>query len=204
MSLKQIIKTKRDPDKIIPIPDPMNILEIYTQELKLTDAGNTPAHKYHRLAARIFYEIFRNQLKEPVIEHEINEGRGRIDVTYKNRNKDGIFKNVKDLRSIPCPEIIVECKNYNYDHELGNEEFGQIADRLSPHRGQLGFLLCRDKIDKNEVLVHCRARYKGGKNNYIIVLDDSDLIKLANYKLNDDDDESIDDFVEKKIIEIVD
>lgn len=203
LSLKNIIKTKRDPDKIIPVPSLVYMLELYTKELDLTDPGPTAAHKYHRLAARIFYEIFRNQLKEPVIEHEINEGRGRIDITYKNRNKEGIFKNAKDLRSIPCPEIMVECKNYNYDHKLGNEEFSQIADRLSPQRGQLGFLLCRDKISKNEVLDHCRDRNRGGKNNYIIVLDDPDLIKLANYKLSDDDDESIDDFVDKKISEIV-
>ena len=51
---------------------------------------------------------------------------------------------------------------------------------------------------------HCNDRYKGGANRYIIVLDDKDLIELANHKLNDEDDENINNFVEEKIKEIID
>ena len=88
----------------------------------------------------MFFEIFRNQLCEPIIEQEINDGRGRIDIVYKNRNKDGIFKDLKDLRNIPCPEIMVECKNYAND--LSINEYNQLSDRLNADRGMLGFLLC--------------------------------------------------------------
>ena len=119
---------------------------MYIKELKTVATGTKEAHKYHLLASRIFYEIFRDQLGEPEIEREINEGRGRIDFTCKNKNKEGIFKNLKDLRDIKCPEIMVECKNY--ENALTNDEFQQINDRLIPHRGSLGFLICRDKKNK--------------------------------------------------------
>ena len=138
---------------------------------------------------------------EPVIEQEINDGRGRIDIVYKNRNKDGVFKDLKDLRNIPCPEIMVECKNY--ENDLTINEYNQLADRLIPHRGMLGFLLCRDKKDEKVVLAHCRDKNKGGANRYIIVLDDKDIVKLAELKMNSEDDTRINDFVERKIKEII-
>jgi len=39
---------------------------------------------------------------------------------------------------------------------------------------------------------------------YIIVLDDKDLEKLANFRLNDDNDDNINDFVASKINGIID
>ena len=137
-----------------------------------------------------------------MIENEINERRGRIDIVYKNKNKDGLFKNLKELRDIPCPEIMVECKNY--ENDLTNNEYAQLNDRLSPHRGMLGFLLCRNKKDKQKVISHCKDRYRGGNNKFIIVLDDSDLIQLTKFKLGDEDDTSINDFIDQKIKEIID
>src|SRR4030067_2910477 len=122
LDVENMIKAHRDPKNIMSIPEKTTVLELYTSELKTVPVGdrnakqrNYDAHKYHLLASRIFFEIFRNQLCPPVIEQEINEGRGRIDIVYKNRNKDGIFKDIKDLRNIPCPDIMVECKNYEND-----------------------------------------------------------------------------------------
>lgn len=67
----------------------------------------------------------------------------------------------------------------------------------------LGFLLCRDKVDKKEVIKHCKDRHRLGNKKFIIVLDDNDLIELAKFKLNDNLD-SINDFVDKKVTEIID
>jgi len=49
-----------------------------------------------------------HQLRDPVIECEINEGRGRIDVRFHNRNRPGFFKDLKDLRDVKCPSVFVE------------------------------------------------------------------------------------------------
>ena len=96
---------------------------------------------------------------------------------------------------------MVECKNY--ENDLTINEYNQLADRLIPHRGMLGFLLCRDKKDEKVVLAHCRDKNKGGANRYIIVLDDKDIVKLAELKMNSEDDTRINDFVERKIKEII-
>lgn len=200
LEFKSIIKKKHKPDEILITPEPLDILEVYRDSLKITP-GLPNAHKYHRLAARIFYQIFDKLVSEPKIEREINETRGRIDITYKNKNKEGIFKSLSDLRKIPCPQIIVECKNYS--SELEADEYNQLISRLSPDRGQLGFLLCRNKIDEKTVIKHCQDRYKGRTNNHIIVLDDKDLKQLVDLRINEDFT-SIDNFIEEKILEIVD
>jgi|GEM_PF-1812607 len=209
LNLKTLIDTEQDPEKVISGADnlPISVLELYIKELKTIPVGRDDdfryqdAHKYHLLASRIFFEIFKKQIKEPIIEREINEGRGRIDIVFKNSNAEGIFKNLKDLRDIPCPEIMVECKNYT--NNLTNTEYAQLNDRLIPHRGMLGFLLCRDKQNQAEVIKHCHDRYKGGSNKYIIVLDDEDLIELSRIKISEENDDSINDFIDGKITEII-
>jgi len=202
LAVKNLMRKKHKPRKPMNDVELVSVLDLYIKELKKILTGRPQAHRYHLLASRIFFEIFRGQLSEPIIEREINDGRGRIDFCCKNRNREGVFKNLKELRDIKCPEVMVECKNY--ENALKNEEFQQINDRLIPNRSQLGFLLCRDKKDKKQIIKHCNDRYKGGANRYIIVLDDEDLIELANHKLNDENDEFINDFVEERIKEIID
>lgn len=200
LDLDNLIKTKHDPKEVISNVALLHPLRLYLDELKTIKPGKKEAHKYHLIASRVFYQLFNLQLHEPILENEINEGRGRIDIVYRNKNKDGIFKNLKELREIKCPEIFVECKNYSYD--LESKEYAQLSTRLIPKRGMLGFLLCRDKKNAKRVLKHCQDANKEDK--YIIVLDDQDLTKLANYKLEDEDDERINEFVDNKVKEIID
>jgi hypothetical protein len=209
LDVGRMIKTSLDSKNVIPIPETTTVLELYTKELQLVLVGdrnakqrNADAKKYHLLSSRIFFEVFRNQLCEPKIEQEINEGLGRIDIVYRNKNKEGIFRDLKELRDIPCPDVMVECKNYKND--LTNDEYNQLADRLIPERGMLGFLLCRDKCNQETVLKHCRSRHKGGARRFIIVLDDKDLTQLASFKLNDEDDTNINNFINDKVKEIID
>ena len=200
LNLKEMCNTKHDPKKPITNTNCLDVLDLYTEQLKYISTGRDQAHNFHLLSARIFYEIFREQLGEPEIENEINESRGRIDFCCRNKNKDGIFKNLKDTWDIKCPNIYVECKNY--ENDLTNTEYSQLSDRLIPDRSMLGFLICRDKKNKAKVLKHCQDRKKG--NKYIIVLDDKDLVQLSKYKLNDEDDDRINEFIHNKIKEIVD
>lgn len=200
LKLKEMIKKPHIPKMVIKNVNRITVLDLYLKQLENIPTGREFAHNYHLLASRIFFEIFRNQVGEPLIEKEINEGRGRIDFACRNRNKDGIFKDLKEMRDIKCPDVLVECKNY--ENNLTNAEYSQLSDRLIPDRSMLGFLICRDKKNSKRVLKHCQDRKKGGK--FIIVLDDSDLIQLADYKLNDESDERINEFIDNKIKEIID
>jgi len=200
LNLKNLIKTKHDPKKAISNVIVINPLKLYLDELKTIQPGKVDAHRYHLISSRVFYQLFSLQLNEPILENEINEGRGRIDIVYRNKNKEGVFKNLKELRDIKCPEIFVECKNYDYN--LTTKEYAQLSTRLIPKRGMLGFLLCRDKKDAKKVLKHSQDANKEDK--YIIVLDDQDIIKLASYKLEDENDERINEFIDNKIKEIID
>lgn len=67
---------------------------------------------------------------------------------YSNRNKEDIFKNLKDLRDIKCPVIMVECKNYK--NNLTNDEYQQINDRLAPERGCWVFYYVAIKLIKKK------------------------------------------------------
>lgn len=174
--------------------------KLYVEELKniLIKRGKE-ATKFHRVSSRLLATIFDHQLKNPVIEKEINEGRGRVDIRFKNKNNPGFLKNLKELREVRCPSIVVECKNRNEDPK--NPEFAQLADRLKPNRGMFGILVCRKILNKSETIKHCKDRLEKGE--WIIVLDDEDLRKLANIKL-EEGDEGVDDYMENKIDEIVD
>lgn len=195
------LEAARDPAAVIEEPDPIAVLDLYLKELASIPPGRAAAGIYHRLAGRIFFRLFEGLLGEPVVEYEIDEGRGRIDLTYKNRNAPGIFKDLKELRDIRCPEILVECKNYK--KSPANPEFAQLGSRLTPARGMLGFLLCRDKGDPRTALAHCRDWLKGGRQQYIVVLDDEDLRAMGNLRRTAGG-RSVDDYIDERIKAIVD
>ena len=118
----------------------------------------------------------------------------------KNRNVQGFFKNLKDLHDIKCPSVFAECKNYTED--IGNPEFDQLSGRLDkPDRGQFGFLVCREIKDKGRVIKHCKEKLSGKK--CLLVLSDNDLISMVKLKMKEGET-AVDDYLEKKLDEIID
>jgi hypothetical protein len=209
LNIENMFKTVRKSNVVIKNVDIENTLKIYLDELqgipnkfRPVPTGQKYAHKYHILASRIFFQIFIDELKPPDIEKEIDEGRGRIDIVYPLIDRAGAFKKLHDIWEIYFPQVIVECKNYK--NNLSNTEYNQVLTRLGGGRGMLGFLLCRDKKNPKEVLKHCQIIYKTWQR-YIIVLDDQDLLNLANLRLNEGtSSESICDFIENEIRKIID
>lgn len=189
---------KSDPKKAILETGPIDFPMAYVDELKNVRVGISEATKFHHLSERLISDIFHHQLKNPEIEKEINEGRARIDIRLHNRNKPGFFKNLKDMRDILCPTVAVECKNYQSDPN--NPEFDQLSGRLTPLRGKFGLLICRKIINRRRTIGHCTDRVK--KEEFIIVLDDGDMAKLASLKKAGD--EEVDDYMDKKMDEIID
>jgi len=137
--------------------------------------GSRDAHLYHRAVEDAVTAIFRYSLTDLVHEHEIHEGRKRIDFTMRNFARYGFF------RGFPAHEwkgelVICECKNYSND--VKNEEIDQLRGRFAPHRGTLGILFCRHIRNRSLFEARCRDVVED-RAGWIIGVDDSDLTQLA-------------------------
>lgn len=143
--------------------------------LQATPAGSDDASNFHNLIIGILEIIFYPHLINPVKERDIHHGRKRIDISFDNASKDGIFRRLSENQHIPCQYIFVECKNYNRD--VANPELDQMGGRFSVNRGQVGFVVCRT-IDNMQLFIdRCRDTFRDGRG-LIIPLIDADIIQL--------------------------
>lgn len=147
-------------------------------ELKIIPTGKKDADKYEKVIEELITALFSPDLMYPNLQHKIHEGRKRIDITYTNIAKDGIFYWIAMHR--PASHIFIECKNYSVD--LANPEYDQLAGRFSPSRGQVGFLVCRKNENKELALKRAIDTAKDLRG-YIIVLEDTDFEKLVELRL---------------------
>lgn len=161
--------------------------------------GNADATNYHKISFNSLIYIFGNRLSNPIREREINEGRKRIDIVFNNSDKDGFFNSLNILNHIKCPKIIIECKNYG--REIGNPEIDQLQARFNNKRGMFGILTCRSVENKLTMIRRCKDVLNDGKG-YILVFSDSDLSQLLILK-DDGDEKGIDDFMTKKLDELI-
>src|SRR4051794_12137278 len=74
--------------------------------IKAIPAGSDDATEYHRAVESLLSALFYPSLAHPDIEHEIHEGRKRVDISYMNIASRGFFSWVADLYS--APHIYVE------------------------------------------------------------------------------------------------
>jgi len=139
--------------------------------------GNENASSYEKSIEALLTALFYPSLTNPQIQHEIHEGRKRIDITYTNVASIGFFRWLAQHYS--APHVYVECKNYGT--EIGNPELDQIAGRFSPSRGQFGLLICRGLKNKNLMLKRCRDTAQDGRG-FIIPIVDADLKILVHAK----------------------
>jgi hypothetical protein len=160
----------------IELPD----LDSLVKELKVLDTGRDTAGQYEDLVEKILSVIFFPSLCNPIKQHNIHDGRKRIDITYTNEAQSGFFYWLS--LHYPCPLIFIECKNYG--KEVANPEIDQLAGRFSPSRGQVGILICRSIDDKDRLYQRCVDTAKDGRG-YMLVLDDEKVIEMVEaYKLN--------------------
>ena len=141
--------------------------------------GHQTAGDYHRLIRGALEAVFYPQLRGFDVEEKINEGRGRIDIVARNAQSKGFFGDLPALNLIPCPYVMIECKNYSAD--VGNPEFDQLASRLDERRGRFGLLVCRTVADRVRALSLCKDKMNGG-HGYILALDDTDIIQMIGYR----------------------
>ena len=176
----------------------VNLLETYGKELKNLKAGKTNASQYHKLIFNIIKIIFENRLKKPQMEEHLAGGTQRVDITFQNQRDNGFFKQLSEGYKLVCPNIFIECKNYNED--LKNDEFFQMRCRLNKVRGQFGIIICREIKKYERVQKAQEDAIKKGE--YFLVFDDKDIEELSKLKIQNKEGE-IDDFIERKFKQLI-
>jgi hypothetical protein len=136
--------------------------------------GGATAHAYQTHVEALLSALFYPVLSNPKFEHDIHEGRKRIDITYTNMGGRGFFEWLG--KHYPAGHIFVECKNYG--KEVQNPELDQISGRFSPSRGQFGLIVCRKFRNKSLFAKRCKDTAKDHRG-YVIALDDRDLERLV-------------------------
>ncbi len=169
-----------------------------TEQLQSIESGSAYATAYHRTVFGIMELLFYPNLCNPTIEHEIHDGRKRIDILFDNCSETGFFFRLCNTHGIPSRFIMVECKNYSRD--INNPELDQISGRFSPNRGQMGIITCRTVDDMPKLIERCRDTYRDSRG-LIIPLVDDDFITLLDFKASHNE-KAIDDFIQGRFHQI--
>lgn len=153
------------------------------KKLKSIPYGNskpTAPSDFHDLSISILVFLFHPYLVNPIKEKDLHDRRKRIDITFDNAATNGFFFTLSTIKNIPCSYIMIECKNYQSDP--GNPELDQLSGRFSINRGKFGLLICRNFTDKDLFIKRCKDTATDGRG-YILPLDDNDLIRMIEYKI---------------------
>lgn len=168
-------------------------------QLDSIPAGDSDAAKYHDHMIGVLTAIFYPSLINPKKEHEIHEGRKRIDIVFQNAAHEGFFFELPNTKNVPSGYIFVECKNYSSDP--ANPELDQLAGRFSTNRGRFGFLVCRSFENKQLFVQRCKDTAQDGRG-FIIALDDTDIKTLLNFRLTKDI-QGLNNFLDSRFRELV-
>ena len=147
--------------------------ESLAEQLRNLPTGRENATDYENLIENILSAIFYPSLCNPTKQHEIHNGRKRIDLTYTNEANISFFAWLR--LHYPSAFIFIECKNYGA--EVGNPELDQLSGRFSPSRGQFGILVCRSVENLERLNQRC-IDTANDQRGYIIILTDEDILEL--------------------------
>lgn len=167
--------------------------------LKSIQSGNDEAHKYHNLMIGLIEFIFWPNAIYPQKEHEIHDGRKRIDISYTNAAESGFFYRVHTAYNIASNTIMVECKNYS--KEIKNPEFDQLSGRFSTNRGRFGILTYRTTDNYELLLNRCKDTSKDGRGVIMPLGDEqiSNILHLVSEDKRDQVDANIESIFQKII-----
>jgi hypothetical protein len=132
--------------------------------------GMRTAGRYHKFILGCLTFVFYPELTNPIKEHELNQGRKRVDIKFTNAAEIGFFRRMAENANTRSLSVFVECKNYSSD--LGNPEIDQLLARLDLRRGKIGFVLCRSLVDSKLMLERCRDAAKSDQGFVIVLTDD--------------------------------
>lgn len=197
LELYKKLKTSKGPISDGSILKDFNEQEFATllaTQLKSIAPGSKGAGDYHTVILGISTFLFYPQLICPVKEHEIHQGRKRIDIKFGTTTEPGFFNKMLQSPQTRAIKVLVECKNYSTD--IANPELDQMTSRFGHTRGFFGMIFCRSIEDRKKIEASCRDAALDGRG-YMLVLDDEDvktmLLFVASLKRR-----RIDDFLERK------
>jgi hypothetical protein len=144
--------------------------------------GNDAAAGYERAIEALLTALFYPDLVHPIYQHEIHQGRKRIDIKYTNMGGAGFFEWLS--KHYTAPQVFIECKNYGGD--VANPELDQLSGRFGRSRGDFGILVCRRFDNKDRFQQRCRDTALDGRG-YILALDDDDLRVLVDARKADEE-----------------
>jgi hypothetical protein len=144
--------------------------------------GTENASSYEKAIEALLTALFYPDLVHPVYQHEIHDGRKRIDIKYTNMGGAGFFAWLS--KHYAAPQVFVECKNYG--GKVANPELDQLSGRFGRSRGNFGILVCRQFDNKARFQEGCRDTAKDDRG-YIVALDDDDLGTLVEARKADDE-----------------
>ena len=156
-----------------------DLVDHLIDRLQHIEPGSGDATNYHRTITGILEILFYPQLIYPDLEQEIHGRRKRIDIRFDNAATEGIFFRLSNNMGLPCPYIMMECKNYSSDP--ANPELDQLAGRFSPNRGRVGFLLCRTIDDMERFINRCIDTFRDDRGLIVPLTDDDVIDLLRNY-----------------------
>lgn len=132
--------------------------------------GRDAASAYENAIEALLSALFFPSLSAPTKQHEIHDGRKRIDITYVNSAQSGFFSWL--ATNYTAAHVFVECKNYG--KEVGNPEVDQLAGRFGRSRGRVGILICRSTENDDRLGQRCSDTAHDDRG-YIIHLTDTDI-----------------------------
>lgn len=174
-----------------------DIIDRLITELRSITSGSETANTYHHLMSGILELLFYPYLNNPKLEHEIHDGRKRIDITFNNVAEKGFFFLLSQNYGVPCPLVMFECKNYTKD--IANPELDQMAGRFSPNRGQFGIICCR-ALENEELFIQKERDTVRDKRGWIIHITDEEIINLLEALKQEN---ITDNFLHQKFREII-
>lgn len=178
---------QRTQDKITAVDgsvfDDINVDDVckyLSDKLSKVLPGTENASIYHNLIIGILELLLYPNLSSPKKEHEIHDGRKRIDITFNNSAEKGFFFTLPNNNSLMvCPYIFIECKNYT--GQVANPELDQLSGRFSNRRGRVGILTCRN-LDNSKAFIRRCSDTNNDDRGLIIPIEDNDLhMALAEY-----------------------
>lgn len=155
--------------------DEQAFAQVLIDRLRATPQGSADATAYHELAIGICTFLFHPSLISPIREHEIHQGRKRIDIKFTNAATGGFFFAMLESNQARALSVFVECKNYT--KEMNNPELDQLAGRFGHQRGRFGMLLCRQMDNRQRIIERCRDTASDNRG-LMLVLEDRDLIQM--------------------------
>ena len=154
------------------------VCEYLSHKLAEIPSGTANASNYHNLIIGILELLFYPNLSSPKKEHEIHDGRKRIDITFNNSAESGFFFTLPNKNVLlPCPFVFVECKNYT--GEVANPELDQLSGRFSNRRGKVGILACRTLDENESFMKRCADTYEDDRGLILPITDEDLTVALS-------------------------